>query len=246
MQRLITCCSSMTMSTFQTRFLETQDIPALMALEHSKWEPHQAAGSAMMLERIQTHPELCIGTFCPRTGQALASLFMRPVIPAMFTAPTKWEIAANMDSASDMHGHSRSLFGISLSSNNAEAVKEIFKFFYPRALKAGWHDVYLGSPIPGFRKAHQKNPNLSVWQYVHAKKKFHKDEPLDPQLRYYFKKGFKHIVSIQENYFPHAESMDYGVILRSVIPLSRPRPLWRATPFFILESFSTMKFWLAR
>ena len=234
------------MSTLQTRFLEPKDLPALMALEHSKWEPDQAASSTMILERIRTYPELCVGTFCLRTGKALASLFMRPVNPAMFTAPTRWETAANMDSANTMHEHSRSLFGISLSSSNAEAVKEIFEFFYPRALKAGWHDVYLGSPIPGFRKARQKNPNLSVWHYVHAKRRFYSDEPQDPQLRYYFKKGFTHIVSIQENYFPHAESMDYGVILRKVISLSRPRPLWPVTPFFILESFSTMRSWLAR
>lgn len=235
----------MTMPTFQTRFLEHKDLPVLMALEHSKWEPDQAASSTMILERIRTYPELCIGTFCLRTGRALASLFMRPVNPAMFTAPTRWETTANIDSANAMHEHSRSLFGISLSSNNAEAVKEVFKFFYPRALKAGWRDIYLGSPIPGFREARQKNPDLSVWQYVHAKRKFRANEPQDPQLRYYFKKGFKHIVSIQENYFPDAESMNYGVILRGVIPLSRPRPLWRATPFFILESFATMKFWLA-
>jgi hypothetical protein len=234
------------MSTLQTRFLEPKDLPALMALEHSKWEPHQAASDTVILARIQAYPDLCIGTFCSRTGKALASLFMRPVSPAMFTAPTKWEIAADVHAANIAHGHRRSLFGISLSSNHAQAVKEIFKFFYPHALKAGWHDVYLGSPIPGFGKARKKDPDLSVWQYVHAKRKFRANVPLDPQLRYYFKKGFRDIVSIQENYFPHAESMDYGVILRNVIPLSRPRPLWRITPFFILESFSAMVLWLAQ
>lgn len=211
-----------------------------MALECSKWEPGQAAGSRTLLKRMQAYPELCIGTFCPRSGEALASLFMRPIDPAMFTAPTRWEVAADVDTADLSFGNGRSLFGISLSSNNAEAVKEIFRFFYPRALKAGWRDVYLGSPIPGFSKARKSNPGLSVWRYVHAKRKFRADEPQDPQLRYYFKKGFRQIVSIQENYFPHTDSMDYGVILRSVIPLSLPRPLWRAMPFVVLESFATM------
>ena len=78
----------MIMSAFQTRFLEPKDIPALMALEHSKWESDQAASSTMILERIRAYPELCIGTFCLHTGKAMASLFMRPVDPAMFTAPT--------------------------------------------------------------------------------------------------------------------------------------------------------------
>ena len=235
------------MSILKVRFLDLNDIPALMNLEWSKWEKNQAASSTMLQKRIQSHPEPCIGAFCLHTGMALASLFMRPVNSAMFTAPTRWDAAADVDTISPIvEGDSRSLFGISLSSNNAEAVKEIFKFFYPHALKAGWHDVYLGSPIPGFRKARQNNPNLSVWQYVHAKRKGKAGEPLDPQLRYYFRKGFKHIVSIQENYFPHPESMDYGVILRKVIPLSRPRPLWQVTPFFILEPFSAMTLRLAR
>lgn len=236
----------MSMSAFQTRFLKAEDIPALLVLEHSKWEPRQVACSEMMLNRIRAYPELSIGTFCTRTGQALASLFMRPVIPAMFTAPTKWENAASMDNICVENSASRSLFGISLSSKHPEAVSAIFKFFYPRALKAGWHDVYLGSPIPGFRKARQKKPDLSVWEYVHAKRKFRADEPLDPQLKYYFTKGFGQIVSIQENYFPHAESLDYGVILRSVIPLSRPRLLWQITPLCFIESFSVMGLWLTR
>ena len=138
------------MSRLQTRYLETGDIPALMELEHSKWEPGQAADSTILLKRIQAYPELCIGTFCPRTGKALASLFMRPIDPAMFTAPTRWDVAADVEISRPGDGDSRSLFGISMSSNNAEAVKEIFRFLYPRALKAGWRDVYLGSPIPGF------------------------------------------------------------------------------------------------
>ena len=208
----------MTMSTLHTRFLQVEDTPALMELECSKWDTTQAADNATLQRRIEVYPDLCVGTFCPRTGKALASLFMRPINPAMFTAPTRWETAANIDSMGPtMYGNSRSLFGISLSSNNAEAVNEIFRFLIPHALKAGWNDVYLGSPIPGFRNARKKNPNLFVWQYVHAKRNPHADQPLDPQLQYYFKKGFKHIVSIQENYFPHPDSMNYGVILRSTL-----------------------------
>lgn len=236
----------MTLSAFQTRFLEPEDVPALMVLEHSKWEQQQVAGRERMLQRITAYPELSIGTFCKGTGQALASLFMRPVNPAIFTAPTKWEVASRTGQTCMANSGNRSLFGISLSSSHPEAVKAIFRFFYPRALKAGWRDVYLGSPIPGFRKAHQKNPDLSVWEYVHAKRNFHADEPLDPQLKYYFMKGFREIISIQENYFPHAESLNYGVILRSAIPLSRPRALWQMTPLSVIESFSTMGLWLAR
>ncbi|RJG04687.1 hypothetical protein D3870_00420 [Noviherbaspirillum cavernae] len=236
----------MTMRKLLTRHLTPEDVPALLALEQSKWEPHQAADRGSLLQRIRTYPTLCIGAFCPHSGAALASLFLRPIDPAVFTAPTQWQDSANMAAPfSDATRH-RSLFGISLSSNDANAVAEIFRFFYPRALKAGWKDIYLGSPIPGFRKARTLSPELSVWQYAHAKRKFHGKEPLDPQLRYYFRKGFRQIVSIQKNYFPHEESLDYGVILRGIIPLSQPRRLWRITPLFVLESFAAMMFGLAR
>ncbi len=229
------------MAILHTRFLEPADIPVLLELERSKWEPNQAADDETLLQRILAHPKLCMGSFCPRSGRALASLFLCPVVPAMFTAPTRWERAAMVETFDRVEStDSRSLFGISLSSNNAKAVKALFKFLYPHVLKEGWRDIYLGSPIPGFRQALAENPDLTVWRYVHANKRSGRGVPLDPQLRYYFKKGFKHIVSIQENYFPHEASMNYGVILRLPIPLSKPRSLWKIMPFFILESISTL------
>ena len=230
----------------QTRYLVLTDVPALLALEHDKWEPNQAASEAMLRQRIAAHPHLCIGTFCPRTGKALASLFMRPINPAIFTGPTRWELTANLSADNVLHRQTHSLFGISLSSNHAAATDAIFRFFYPRALKAGWRDVYLGSPMPGFRRARELEPELSAWEYVHRKKKFHAGEPADPQLSYYYGKGFRQIVSIQQDYFPHAPSLDFGVILRRGIPLSQPAKLWQRTPLPVITSMSAMLFELVR
>ena len=233
------------MSRFDTRFLQPSDVPALLALEAAKWEPDQAATAESLHQRIQRHPELSIGAFCRDTGEVLASLFMRPIPPELFTAPTKWAHAADVRNAYDGSAYGRSLFGISLSSRDADAVKAIFVFFYPRALQAGWRDIYLGSPIPGFRKARERNPALSIWQYVHARRQAESGEPADPQLRYYYRKGFRQIVSIQKDYFPHAESLDYGVILRGKIPLSRPTRLWQAAPLPMLERLSSIGLKLA-
>jgi hypothetical protein len=232
------------MKKFHTRYLETKDISALLDLEQSKWDSHQAADAATLHQRINAYPELCIGTFCMRTGKALASLFMRPINPALFIAPTRWDITANLPHTTGIHDQSRSLFGISLSSNSADAVNEIFRFFYPRALKAGWRDIYLGSPIPGYQNALQKNPELTAWEYVHKKKKYCNREPFDAQLGYYYKKGFRRIVSIQANYFPHDQSMNYGVILHGVIPFSAPKKLWQSMPFPVIKSLSSVVFGL--
>jgi hypothetical protein len=221
-----------------SRYLRADDIPELLILERAKWEAHQAADADALLQRIETYPQLCIGSFCASSGRALASLFMRPVSPHAFTAPTRWDISADVRLCHGASEAGRSLFGISLSSLDARAVAQIFRFFYPRALKAGWRDIYLGSPIPGFRKARERDPQLQVWQYVHSRRRFHGDEPLDPQLRYYHRKGFNEIISIHEDYFPHEDSLNYGVIVRGVIPLAAPRRLWRITPMCILETFS--------
>ena len=230
------------MPQFITRYLETKDISALLDLEQSKWDFHQAACARTLGERIDANPGLCIGTFCLRSGKALASLFMRPINPAVFIAPTRWEITANLPYKTGTPDENRSLFGISLSSNDAEAVNEIFRFFYPRALKAGWRNIYLGSPIPGFQGARQKTPEITAWEYVHRKKKNGHREPFDPQLAYYYKKGFRRIVSIQADYFPHDQSLNYGVILHGVIPFSAPKKLWQRLPFTVIESMSCLVF----
>jgi fatty acid desaturase len=215
----------------ETRYLQPYDVPRLMQLEHAKWEPDQAAEAGELLKRIHAFPTLCIGTFCLDSGKAMASLFMRPVAPAIFSAPTRWDVAADPAALQPWEeAGTRSLFGISLSSRRAEAVDAIFGFFYGRALKAGWQEIFLGSPIPGFAKARGKDDKLSVWRYVHARRLHHLDEPLDPQLRYYFRKGFRQIVSIHPDYFPHPASLDYGVILRGRVPLARLHWLWRRLP----------------
>nr|WP_298138348.1 hypothetical protein [uncultured Pseudomonas sp.] len=223
------------MNELHARFLTVDDIPALLALESAKWDANQAACAEMLKRRIAAHPMLCVGAFCAHSGRALASLFLRPVAPAIFTAPLQWMDCAAMDGASDNTG---SLFGVSLSSTKPQAVEAIFAFIYPYLLKGGWREIYLGSPIPGLRKALQRNVALPVWQYVHAKRRGCSDEPADPQLAYYYRKGFRQIVSIHENYFPHAASLDYGVILRGPIPLARPGMLWRATPLPLLKGLA--------
>ena len=66
-----------------------------------------------------------------------------------------------------------------------------------------------------------------VESYVYATRR---GMPQDPQLRYYWQKGFKTIVACKPDFFPHAASLDYGVVVRGRIPLSSLAPLWRHVP----------------
>jgi hypothetical protein len=59
--------------------------------------------------------------------------------------------------------------------------------------------------------------------------------PLDPQLRYYHRRGFTRIVAVKPGYFPHARSLDHGVLLRGSVPLASLGPLWRSLPLTATE-----------
>jgi hypothetical protein len=83
-----------------------------------------------------------------------------------------------------------------------------------------------------------KNPAARVDDYVHRRRS---GLPLDPQLRYYHRRGFRRIVAVHQGYFPHADSLDHGVLLRGTIPGSQLGPLWRLIP---LERLDAVRTWL--
>jgi hypothetical protein len=226
--------SSAAATTPTARFLCTEDIPSLLRLEARQWNGEQAADATAMCRRIKAHPELCVGAFCTRTGEALASLFMKPIHPEEVARAGSWYDCAGEDLAR-RRGATRSLFGISLTSTDGAAVWELIRFFWPHALKKGWREIYLGSPLPGLAKAKRAQPALSPEAYARTS---HGGLPLDSQLRYYHRRGFRDVVAVRPDYFPHAASLDHGAVLRGVIPLSGLWPLWRRMPMSTLRAMS--------
>lgn len=225
-------------TVINVRFLSPADIPSLLELEQQKWEGEQRAEATMLASRIAAFPALSLGAFCTLTGTVLASLFMKPTQHDIMRKCSTWE-----DCARKRHGdesaNTGALFGISLSSVDPKAVEAIFEFFWPHALKAGWSDIYLGSPVPGLRHWTSKNPDLPVAQYVRGE---HKGLPLDPQLRYYFNKGFRKIVAVRDNYFPHESSLDFGVLIVGKVPLSGLSFIWKRVPLPWLQRMKKLLF----
>jgi hypothetical protein len=224
------------------RFLVPADVETLIALEERTWTAEQSTSGAEMARRIEAYPRLSVGAFSPSTGQALASLFMKPITLEEMRAANTWLDCAGVDCTwvdGAVPAKTRALFGISLSSVDAAAVDGLLGFFWPHALKAGWRDIYLGSPVPGLRSWLQANPEAPVDEYVRDRRN---GRPRDPQLRYYYRKGFRHIVAWKPDYFPHEASLDHGVVLRGRIPLSGAAPLWRVVPLSWLQRMRSVLF----
>ncbi|MHA6891711.1 hypothetical protein [Ralstonia pseudosolanacearum] len=205
------------------RLLNHRDLSALLELEHEKWDTRQAASRADLGKRIDAHPDLAVGAFCPATGRMLASLFMKPVADDFHHHVRTWSDCVRTPAPRS----STSLFGISLSSRGQAGVDAILRFFWPHALKRGWRHIYLGSPVPGLQNWLRSRRQTPVEAYVRARRA---GQPIDPQLRYYRSRGFTKIVAIKPGYFPHERSLDYGVLLRGTVPLSTLGPLWAALP----------------
>jgi hypothetical protein len=218
--------------THVARFLTFADIPALLQLESRQWTLHQAADANALHTRLTVHPGLCVGVFCTRTGKALASLFMKPIARVDLQRARCWSDCAAIGYPG-IARVSNSLFGISLTSVDPQATAAIFDFFWPHALKNGWREIYLGSPVPGLKCALEQDPSLDVKTYIYARRG---GLPLDPQLRYYSKKGFTDIVAVLPDYFPHEASLDYGVLIRGDVPLSRHCLVWKRLPLGAIQA----------
>ena len=218
------------------RFLTLDDIESLVGLEQHKWGAEQAASRRDMAARIKAYPQLSVGAFSA-DGGALASLFMKPITAVQIELAATWYDCAQMhDSASCA---TRSLFGISLSSIDSDAVTALFEFFWPYALKSGWRDIYLGSPMPGLRAWKRRHPDGAPEAYMRETRH---GLPRDPQLRYYHTKGFRRVHACKPGYFPHHASLDYGAVLSGRIPLSAGVPLWRLLPLPVLNSMRKLLF----
>ncbi|HEX7639251.1 MAG TPA: hypothetical protein VF457_12720 [Burkholderiaceae bacterium] len=220
-------CGALPPQTFShealTRPLALLDLPALLELEAEKWTAEQAASDDDLAARITDPREIALGAFCARSGRLLASLFLRPVADDFHRHAATWRDCTRLATP----GRSRTLFGVSLSSRDKRGVDALWRDFWPVALRQGWRHIYLGSPVPGLRAWLHRHPAGRPEDYVFDRAG---GLPRDPQLRYYHRRGFRDIVALKPGYFPHAGSLDHGVLLRATVPLSSLAPLWRALP----------------
>ena len=188
-----------------------RDVPALRRLEIEKWRT-EGATEDLLAERIRNTPGLSWGAF-EQDGLARASCFIMGAQRADILAARSWAEITAQGTAATHDPRARFWFGISLSSEDARDLAAVLIEVSMAMLRRGIRAVYLGSPLPGFRRWKVANPEGTVDAYVHGTlaggSKYH----ADPALQYYLGLGFK-IVQTLPDYFPHEASMNYGVVLR--------------------------------
>jgi len=225
--------------------LRADDIPALLELEHRQWTAEQAACAADFQARIEAHPDLCGGAFCAHTGELLGSVFAKPTQDAEWTHPGSWAQSATLEEQAGgssarkqpRRDRARCIFGISLTSVDPGAALQLLAFYYLYLLKRGYSEIFLGSPMPGLKRHLERHPGACVEAYARATKS---GLPVDPQLRYYHGKGWREVVAVRENYFPHEASCDYGAILKARVPLRHLALLFRWVPVPVLRTLSAL------
>ena len=128
-----------------SRYLTLEDIPNLLSLEIRQWEVNQAADEEAIRGRITAYPDLCVGAFCDQTGEALSSMFMRPIEQEAIGHIRNWQDGAAVLPAF-APSSTQSLFGIGATSVDPDAVRSMESFFWPHVRRLGWREAYLGSP----------------------------------------------------------------------------------------------------
>ncbi len=224
-----------------SRFLTFDDIRALLALEQLKWLPEQVASAEILRLRIEYYPQLSFGAFNRTTGQLLVSVFCKPLDDYKLIEPENWSKYSRIGSnnkSNPTQGSSHTAFGISFTSINHSAAKRLSIFILLCLIRDGYRDIVLGSPVPGFRTFMEKYPNQSIENYVYAKTS--SGSPRDRQLRYYYNLGFREIISIRADYFPHEDSKNYGVLLKREIPYQNLKHLLKILPIECIRTLSQL------
>lgn len=216
--------SPATAARFFTREVTVSDVAALRALELEKWGA-EGASEEVLRKRIENTPGFCWASF-NQAGDALASLFVMGVKKERALESPDWFATTDHGTGASHDPAASHWFGISLSSTDSHAGSEVIVEAVTEVLRRGVREVYLGSPVPGFKRWLKRNPGGRVEAYVELQEKERAPSiDTDPLLSFYLQLGFK-IVRTRPAYFPNEGSLDHGVLIRF------PNPLWVAAPLF--------------
>jgi hypothetical protein len=200
--------------------MQVDDISRCIEIEKNAWVDPEAKEFSFkekhFLELIKVNPN---GQFIIEEKGAVVGFTNTQLIEFNYEDPElkSWEEICNGGLISKTHvPEGDTLFGINLSfSKEASFIAsgKLFAYVVSQMMKNGLRSVVLGSRIPSY---HKYADEMTAEEYVFAKRK--NGKPLDPELHLYKKAGGK-FVKVVPNYFPDAQSHNYGVLVMMKNPL---------------------------
>lgn len=166
------------------------DLDAIMLVEAAAWPEAIRASRAQFAERLQVHPQ---GFFVAEVAERIvAALTSQRLRYSFGEQPLGWEKTTNGGWIGATHQASGNALyvvsvGVSGSFHRQGIGTALIQAAQEHARALGLEYVLLDSRLPDY-KLHQ-DKNISVENYVFSTDS--RGEPLDPELRFYVRLGFK-------------------------------------------------------
>ena len=207
------------MRDVEIRVARKADVESIRELEKRVW-PNFSASKEMIESRISIFPE----------GQIIAIDLEKKIVVGylctMFLGyetsdfPHSWMEITGNGTIQNHDPSGKYVYGVTLTVDkgyNLGMQLQVHGWYV--IVKYHRRGCYLGSPIPGFASYKKKHPEITAEDYVFKKRR--KNCPIDPELAYYHKAGFR-IERVLKDYEPDPDSLNYGVLV------------YRSNPFYYL------------
>lgn len=176
-------------------------------------------------EKVRSHFRICpyLIYFALKNGEILATVGSIYTTESEIRNKKTWLEKTDNGFLTTHMPNGNVAFGVDLSVKKG-ALKKIsdkivFSAIFISLIGEGKKTVYIGSRIPSYHK----HKDMKVEDYVYGTRK--NGKPLDPELYFYIKNGFK-IVEIIPEYMEDPESLNCGVLIKW------DNPLYNATKIF--------------
>ncbi len=214
------------MIAFNIRNLTIKDLPQIMRVERSAWEPEWQATEDKFANRIRTFPEGVIGIFSQdRLVGVTTSMMFNFDIDQLAGYNKSWEEITGDGYITPHNPEGNALYIVSVAVDEqfqgqglgrqlVAAQKELAK-----RKELDW--VVLGARMPGFREYLTKKysdrfpvgEKLKEEAKVYLSLKRDDGKPVDPEIRFYHSYcGFR-IGKLIPNFGPDKASLNFGVLM---------------------------------
>lgn len=195
------------------RQAKISDIGQIVEVEKKAWGEKGAADAQKFESRIKTFPE---GTLVAELDNKIIGVVATEILnyKDWENKDFSWyDITDNGFIKKTHNPNGNVIYGVDLSvipEAPSRVGTSLLECIGKLAIQHNFKGGMLGGRMPDYHKfSNQYSPEEYIKQKIQTKNGL---EPLDPEIRFYFRAGLK-IIKIIPNYFEDKESLNYGLIL---------------------------------